>query len=226
MPRQFKIGDIPTSRLLPNGYYVFRIAGLEEAYAQSSGILMYKLELRVVAPEFCVNRGHYDNLFIGKTPRPVPEGASEEWARYCELEDLEGADPLTQRYSSGLRILKQILIAADHDLAGADVIDMDEVFEDFTIKDPREQIQIGAKLMTRKDPRDGRERNEITVFYAPDAEEPRLDNVSPNGAASGEGGGPRGGKNRGKPATAASAVRKKRTRAHAEAATGEEDDED
>jgi hypothetical protein len=126
-----------------------------------------------VAPEICANKAHYEYLVIGKHSRDVPSGATEEWAHYCELDDPEGEDPLTQRYSSGLRALKQILIATNHKFAGADVIDMDEVMDDFNIKSPKEQLIVGAKLITKAG-RDGRENNEITIYTTPESMEPGL----------------------------------------------------
>lgn len=175
MARSFKIGDIPTSTVLPNGFYNLRIAAFEETISQNKGILMYKMEFRVVAPEVAENRAYYENLIIGKRPYKAPDGSNAEWVAFCELDDPMAEEPLTQRYASGLRTLKQILVALDHDLAGADVIDMDELMGDFNIKNPKEQFVVGARIREFSDTkRDNRLRNDVTVWYSADNEKPRL----------------------------------------------------
>lgn len=172
MGRQFKIGDIPTSRILPIGDYHLRVASMEEAYSKSN-LFMYKLEFRVVAPELCKDRAYYEYLVIGKHSRQAEAGASEEWTRYCELDDPDGEDPLTQRYSSGLRTLKQILVSAGHELATADILDIDQVLSDFNVKNPRDQIVVGAHIISKAD-QSGRENNEVTVWPEPDNITPAL----------------------------------------------------
>jgi hypothetical protein len=170
--RQFNIGNIPTSRILPDGYFDLRIANMEEAESRS-GLFMYKLEFRVVAPEVCENRAHYEYLTIGKRPSRAEAGASEEWLRYCELDDPQGEDPLTQRYSLGLRNLKYILVAMDHKGAASDMIDMEEILDDFNIKNPKDQLRVGAKIVNAEG-KDGRENNNISFYYEVGKEEPRL----------------------------------------------------
>lgn len=169
---KFKIGDIPTSRLLPAGNYDLRITGLEEQISKS-GLLMYRLETRVVAPEVCKNRGYTMYLVVGKHPNVCPPKSSEEWARYCELDDPMAEDPQTQRFSSGLRTLKQVLTAIDHPTATGDVIDMDEIMADMAIANPNEQFVFGASITNDKD-KNGRETNNTSFIYEQGKQEPGI----------------------------------------------------
>lgn len=203
MGRKINAGSISTVTGLPEGYYDFRIASFEEAISRNTGLLMYKLGLRVVGPTAAAGKGYTENLVVGKRPWNAPPGADEAYAAYCDMDDPMGEDPITIARSSGLRTLKEILIAAEHPGALDEEWDMDEITDDLNITNQREQYRFGARVI-RKEGKDGRMNNELTMIYKEGAQQARLDEAA-KASTSGE-----------KRQSAAQASRKNRTRRRVE----------
>ena len=165
-------GSVPTTRLIPEGFFNLRIASAEEAITKT-GILMYRVEFRVEAPEVCINRGTVESFFFGKRARKAPEGASGDFAAYQELEDLMGEDPLNHRFNPSVAAFKKMLVAINHPQARADGWDMDDIIDSLTIKNPKEQFRVGAYIRNFID-EGGFERNRMSFFYEIGTQEPQL----------------------------------------------------
>lgn len=127
--RVFSWGQVPTSNLLPNGTYDFLIEKCDEAYTDNSECLMYVLEVQVVAPKEQSGKKHTEYMMFGKRPFDTNDDRDDDWSEYAALDDPEAEDPLTWRFSQGMRTFKKVAMACGVDLETAEEIEMDEILQ-------------------------------------------------------------------------------------------------
>ena len=176
--RIFNWGDVRVSRHLPAGYYDFKIESLEEAHSQEKGLLMYVVEATVQAPSSQAGKKHVEYMLFGKTPFET-DSEDEEFQAYADLEDLEAEDPLTAKYSNGMRTFKKVFEAAGLEL-DSDDISMNEIID----KANSGGLTFGARLFVEEQDA-GRTRNNFGQCYTAGTETPRIEEPKRRGQRGG-----------------------------------------
>ena len=164
--------NTPSSLLLPPGYYDVLLYQIEEAWSQNSGIRMYRIALRIEAPNaYAEGRFHDENLLFGKRPwnrTPNPDRRPDpDYDAYAALDDPNGEQALSWRYSSGIRLFADICRVTGHDLNGT--VDMDQLI----LKLANSALRFGCELRQRKGT-DDRVRTEIAQVYKLGEHAPRV----------------------------------------------------
>ena len=181
MPYTINFNNTPSSLLMPPGFYNVQLFQIEERWSQLSAIRMYFGSFKVEAPASYANRFHDENFIFGKRPwsrQPDPSRRQdEEYEAYANLDDPEGLDPLSWRFSNGIRQFADMCRLLKMPLEGE--IDMDQLIIRLNSSQPRVGIELRQQVGS-----DDRTRAQINQFFALGEQEPRLLSAAASSAAS------------------------------------------
>lgn len=167
MGRIFDFTGTQTSRFIPNAHVNLKIVGLE-GKDNRAGCLMYVIDTVVTAPASQAGKQYTEYCTFGTTPFNPGRSNDPEFIEYAELDDPQAEDPLTARFSNGMKDFKRIFENAGVDFSKQ--VDMDDILE----LAGSGQLEFGAHVSLDTDETTGKQRNNINAVYKSGAEEPRL----------------------------------------------------
>lgn len=169
--KRIPAGRVVSSFTVPSGNYDVRIAEFSEE-ASKSGLLMFVVEYRVLAPETLRGKGVTERFVIGKRPFDISGGdSSDEFLEYAALDDPEADEELTWVYSRDFRKFKERCIAANWDGAFEDSWDRDELG---TVIDQKLGLKIIEEVQ-QEGKYAGRSQNVVVYSYPFGDIEPALE---------------------------------------------------
>lgn len=167
MSRIFDFSGVQTSRYIPNAHVSLKVVGLEERLTKANGCLMYVIDNVVTAPASQAGKQYTEFCVFGTTPFET-NSEDPDFVEYAELDDPQAEDPLTARFSMGMRDFKRIFEGAGIDftkpVSMADLVDIASSGE----------LNFGAHVSLDTDETTGKQRNHINAVYQTGKEEPRL----------------------------------------------------
>ena len=151
MSHVFDFSAIQTSRFIPTGNYTLKVVSIEARCTRESACLMFVVESVVTAPSSQAGKTQTEWHVFGKRPFQT-NSEDPEFQAYAQLDDPQGADPLTARFSFGMRDFKRQFEAANVDFSQPLNI------ADLTEKAAVGALVYGASITLGEDKNTGKER--------------------------------------------------------------------
>lgn len=167
MGRIFNFDGVQTSRYIPNSHVSLKIVGLTEKQTRATGCLMYVINTVVTEPKVQAGKEYNEFCVFGTTPFET-NSDNPEFIEYAELDDADAQDPLTTRYSMGIRDFKRIFETAGIDFSKD--VDMDDLADLASSG----ELTFGGHISLDTDSETGKQRNNLNAVYEVGTEEPRL----------------------------------------------------
>jgi len=162
-PRRIDFSSTPTEGILPNGYYDVVITAMDERRVREEstmgGCLMYVIEYTVESPAVAAGKRVSDFCVFGTRPFNT-QSSDKEYAEYSMQDDPDAVNPLTWRYSRGIRLFKTIMDCTGYEMSGP--VDMADVARRCDMGNMRLGINV-QQTESSRDP--GRKVNNVSLHY-------------------------------------------------------------